>query len=310
MGTIERKNNLGEMSMHPVLFVIPIPFSDTKILIYSVFFSITVALVLGIYLGTRAAQNQGLPVETALNMTFFGLIALILGARLYAFFENPSFYFAHPLRLIKLWEGSLATYGGAIGGVLGCLAYLRVKRQPIFPFLDAYAPFGFLGIAIIRFGDFLNGTAFGKRTELPWGVSFPQDSFAFNYHRNHGWITSDAAASLPVHPAQLYSTITCLLIFGFLLIRTKRGKKFQGEIFVLGGLLYSGARFVIDFFRDDLRTHLPLGLSSTQWVGIIVFLILLVTYLLLRLKKRRAADMEPRERCGLEEPENRFQEEI
>ena len=53
--------------MHPVLFVIPIPFTDTKILIYSVFFSITVALVLGIFLGTRKAQEQGLPVETALK---------------------------------------------------------------------------------------------------------------------------------------------------------------------------------------------------------------------------------------------------
>jgi len=268
--------------MHPVLFVIPIPFSETKILIYSVFFSITVALVLGIYLGTRAAQKQGLPVETALNMTFFGLISLILGARLYAFFENPSFYFAHPLRLIKLWEGSLATYGGAIGGVLGCLIYLRVKKQPIFPFLDAYAPYGFLGIAIIRFGDFLNGTAFGKRTDLMWGVSFPKDSFAYNYHRNHGWITSDAASSLPVHPAQLYSTLICLLIFGCLLWRIKRGKAFQGEIFLFGGLIYSGARFLIDFARDDLRTHLPLQLSSTQWVGIFVFLILLAAYLLLR----------------------------
>ena len=267
--------------MHPILFVIPIPFSETKILIYSVFFSITVSLVLGIYMGTRAAQKQGLPVETALNMTFFGLIALILGARLYAFFENPSFYFVHPLRLIKLWEGSLATYGGAIGGVLGCLAYLLVKRQPVFSYLDAYAPYGFLGIAIIRFGDFLNGTAFGKRTELLWGVSFPKDSFAFNYHRNHGWITSDATVSLPIHPTQLYSTVICLLIFAFLLIRIHNGKKFQGEIFLLGGMLYTGARFLIDFFRDDLATTLPLKFSSTQWVGIIVFLILLVAYLLL-----------------------------
>jgi phosphatidylglycerol:prolipoprotein diacylglycerol transferase len=227
-------------------------------------------------------------VETALNMTFFGLISLILGARLYAFFENPSFYFAHPLRLIKLWEGSLATYGGAIGGVLGCLIYLRVKKQSIFPFLDAYAPYGFLGIAIIRFGDFLNGTAFGKRTDLPWGVSFPKDSFAYNYHRNHGWITSDAASSLTVHPAQLYSTLVCLLIFGFLLWRNRKGKAFQGEIFLLGGLVYSGARFLIDFARDDLRTHLPLHLSSTQWVGIFVFLVLLAAYLLLRFMRGKA----------------------
>jgi phosphatidylglycerol---prolipoprotein diacylglyceryl transferase len=268
--------------MHPVLFVIPLPFSDTKILIYSVFFSITVALVLGIYLGTRAAQKQGLPVETALNMTFFGLICLILGARLYAVFENPSFYVSHPLRLIKLWEGSLATYGGVIGGVLGCVAYLRVKKQPVFSFLDAYAPYGFLGIAIIRFGDFLNGTAFGKRTSLPWGLSFPQESFAYNYHRNHGWISADAVASLPVHPTQLYCTGVCLAIFLFLVWRTRRGKRFQGEIFLTGGLVYSVGRFLIDFARDDLRTHLPLQLASTQWVGIFVFFVLAFAAVFLR----------------------------
>jgi phosphatidylglycerol---prolipoprotein diacylglyceryl transferase len=272
--------------MHPVLFVIPLPFSDTKILIYSVFFSITVSLVLGIYLGTRAAQQQALPVETALNMTFFGLIALILGARLYAFFENPSFYFTHPLRLIKLWEGSLATYGGAIGGVLGCLLYLALKKQKVFPFLDAYAPYGFLGIAIIRFGDFLNGTAFGKRTDLFWGVCYPKDSFAYNHHRNHGWISPDKMESLAVHPSQLFETVACLLIFGFLLWRNRRGKKFQGEIFLLGGILYSGARFMIDYCRDDLRTHLPLHLASTQWVGIFVFLTLAVTYLYLNTRHK------------------------
>lgn len=274
--------------MHPVLFVIPIPFTETKILIYSVFFSITVALVLGIYLGTRKAQDQGLPVETALNMTFFGLICLILGARLYAFFENPSFYLAHPLRLIKLWEGSLATYGGAIGGVIGCLGYLLVKREPIFPYLDAYAPYGFLGISIIRAGDFLNGTAFGKRTELPWGIAFPKDSFAYNYHLNHGWIRTDAMQSLPVHPTQLYSSLLCLSIFGWTLYRLSRTKKFPGEVFLLGGGLYVVGRFFIDFLRDDLRRTLPLHLSSTQWVGICVFVVLLIGWVFLTLRNRTA----------------------
>ena len=279
--------------MHPVLFVIPLPFTETKILIYSVFFSITFALVLGIYLGTRTAQKQGLPVETALNMTFFGLIALILGARLYAFFENPSFYMAHPLRLIKLWEGSLATYGGAIGGVMGCLGYLLAKRQPIFPFLDAYAPYGFLGIGIIRVGDFLNGTAFGKRTDLPWGISFPKESFAYNYHLNHGWIGPDAASSLPVHPTQLYSALTCFLVFGLLLYRLSKPRRFPGEIFLLGGSLYVGSRFIIDFFRNDLRTHLPLGLASTQWVGICVFVILVTAWIILSLKRKKSTRLNP-----------------
>lgn len=265
--------------MHPVLFVIPVPFTDTKILIYSVFFSITVALVLGICLGTRAAQKEGLPVETALNMTFFGLIGLILGARLYAFFENPSFYFNHPLRLIKLWEGSLGTYGGAIGGVLACLTYLMLKRQNPSAYLDTYSPYAFLGIGIIRVGDWMNGTAFGKPTGLPWGISFPKDSFAYNHHLNRGWIRPDAIASLPVHPSQLYETISCFLIFCLLLALTTRMRDSPGSRFLLGASLYAGSRFFIDFLRDDLRRQLPWDLASTQWVGIAVLGSLLLAWL-------------------------------
>ena len=267
--------------MHPVLFVIPLPFSETKILIYSVFFSITVALVLGIYLGTRAAQKQGLDVETALNMTFFGLIGVILGARIYAFFENPDFYLSHPLRFLQLWEGSLATYGAAIGGVLCCLLYLLIKRERLFAYFDAYAPYGFLGIAIIRFGDFLNGTAYGRKTDVLWGVVFPKDSFAYKHHVAHGWIATGSAEALPVHPTQLYSSVVCILIAVALLVRTGRGKKFNGEIFLLGGLAYTFLRFFVDLLRDDLATGLPLHLASTQWVGIILFLVMCVAYAVL-----------------------------
>lgn len=273
--------------MHPVLFVIPLPFTDTKILIYSVFFSITVALVLGIYLGTRAAEQEGLPVETALNMTFFGLIGVILGARLYAFCENPGFYFDHPLRLIKLWEGSLGTYGGAIGGTMGCLGYLLLKRQPLTAYFDVYVPYAFLGIAIIRVGDFLNGTAFGKRTTLPWGVSFPKGSFAYNRHLGHGWIGPDAASSLPVHPTQLYSALSCFLIFLLLLAPSGKLKASPGSRFLLGSILYAGSRFFIDFLRDDLRRQPPWNLASTQWVGIAVLCCLVLGWFGLTVVRRR-----------------------
>jgi phosphatidylglycerol:prolipoprotein diacylglycerol transferase len=277
--------------MHPVLFVIPLPFTETKILIYSVFFSITLALVLGIYLGTRAVQNEGLPVETGLNMTFFGLIGVILGARLYAFFENPAFYFNHPLRLIKLWEGGLGTYGGAIGGVLGSLGYLVLKRQPLSAYFDVYAPYAFLGIGIIRIGDFLNGTAFGRTTGLPWGVSFPKGSFAYNRHLSHGWIGPDAVSSMPVHPTQLYSTTLCFLIFFLLLALASRLKKSPGSRFLLGAGLYAGTLFFIDFLRDDLRRQPPWNLASTQWVGIAVLCSLLLAWYCLALARKRR---EPR----------------
>ena len=267
--------------MHPVLFVIPIPFLDTEIFIYSVYFSMTFALILAIYLGTRAAQNEGLPVEIALNMIFFGLIALILGARIYAFFVNPSLYLSDPLRIIKLWEGDLATYGGVIGGVMGCIGYLRLKKQPVFLFLDVYAAYGYLGLGIIRVGDFLNGTAFGRETDLPWGVSFPEGSFAYNYHLGHGWILSDASASLPVHPTQLYSAVTCFAIFLILIFSTSKIRKFSGNRFLAGACIYMAIRLIIDYLREDIQKNLLWNLASTQWVGIILLCIIIPTWIYL-----------------------------
>lgn len=254
--------------MHPVLFEIPIPFSDIRILIYSVFFSITLSLLVAILLGTRAAQKRGLSVDAALNMTLYGLVGLILGARIYAICENPSFYLAHPLRIIRLWEGSLATYGGAIGGVLACTLYLRLKKQPLFDYLDVYAPFGFLGLGIIRVGDFLNGTAFGKRAEMPWAVRFPKDSFAYRYHLQKGWLEAGATSSLPVHPTQLYEALLSLFLCAALLLWSRSGKRApSGAAFLVGSLCYAVFRFPIDLLRQDLNTSLPLGLASTQWVG-------------------------------------------
>lgn len=256
-------------NVYPVLFEIRVPFSDVRILIYSVFFSITLSLLLAIVLGTRAVQNRDLSVDVALNMTLFGLIGLILGARVYAICENPSFYFSHPLRAIQLWEGSLATYGGAIGGVLGCATYLWLKKQPVFDFLDVYAPYGFLGLGIIRVGDFLNGTAFGKRADLPWAVRFPKDSFAYKYHLQRGWLESGADASLPVHPTQLYEALVSLFLCGVLLFWFRFPKRTpSGAIFLAGSLGYAVLRFAIDLLRQDLDTRLPLGLASTQWVGL------------------------------------------
>jgi len=265
--------------MHPILFTIPLPFTDAKILIYSVFFSITFALVLAIYLGTQAAQKERLPAEIALNMTFFGLIGLILGARLYVFFENPSFYLSHPVRFIKLWEGSLATYGGGLGGVWACMLYLYIKKQPILTFLDVYAPYGFLGLGIIRTGDFLNGTAFGKLTDMPWGVSFPKESFAYNFHISHGWIGPEAATSLPIHPTQLYSAVTCFIICLILLYRPVKISKFPGNRFLAGASLYAAIRLIVDHFRDDLNKQLLWNLSSTQWVGIMVLCTLIMVWI-------------------------------
>jgi prolipoprotein diacylglyceryltransferase len=92
---------------------------------------------------------------------------------------------------------------------------------------------------------------------------------------------------MPVHPTQLYSAISCFLIFFLLLALGSRLKKSPGNRFLLGAGLYAGSRFLIDFLRDDLQRHPPWNLASTQWVGIAVLCSLLLAWYCLALARKR-----------------------
>ena len=165
--------------MKPVLLQIPFPFSEAPFVIYSITTAMTVSFLVAIFFGCKEAARRGIPLHKALDVAFWGIIFVVLGARVYTIIETPGMYRGDWLRFFKLWEGSMATYGGVIGGFIGCTTYMLFKRIPFWVFLDAIAPYSFLAISITRIGDLLNGTCFGKVTYLPWGISFPKMSFAY-----------------------------------------------------------------------------------------------------------------------------------
>lgn len=188
-------------------------------------------------------------------------------------------------RSLMFWSGGLTYYGGLILACVTAFFLCRRWKLPFLSFSDLTAPLVALGLAFGRLGCFLAGCCFGKTTDMPWGLRFPEMSDAFKHHRD---LYPDALsaqfaetgiwASLPVHPTQLYECFGALALFAFLWFYRRKRIAFEGQ--ALGELLssYAVLRFVIEIWRDDVRGGYLL--STSQWIsiGTLIFGIALIIH--------------------------------
>jgi phosphatidylglycerol:prolipoprotein diacylglycerol transferase len=105
-----------------------------------------------------------------------------------------------------------------------------------------------LGYAVYRIGCLLNGCCFGTVTDVPWAVTFGQNSEAFALQVAAGLVPPGAPHTLPVHPTQLYHALLGVVIF---LVLTRMKSDVPGSRFAMGLIFYGAGRFVIEFFRGD-----------------------------------------------------------
>jgi len=191
-------------------------------------------------------------LETLLTYMMIGTIA---GARLgHCLFYDPIYYLSNPLKILMVWEGGLASHGGAIG-ILTALYIYSNKRpeQPYLWILDRMVIAIALAGLFIRLGNFFNSEILGIPSNVPWAIIF------------------DRIDSAPRHPAQLYESIAYGLIFvGLYRIYVKLGEK-TPKGFLLGLFLVSvfGFRICIEFVKEKQATYsAELSLSVGQLLSI------------------------------------------
>lgn len=227
-------------------------------------------LILGrIRVSQTHIKNQGFEVRDVEDILFYGVLGVVLGGRLgYCLFYMPTHYLAHPLDILKVWEGGMSFHGGFLG-VLAALAMFAKKRQfKFFTVSDFIAPLVPFGLAFGRLGNFINGELWGRPTDLPWAMIFPQ-----------------AGDQLARHPSQLYQFAGEGLLLGIGLWLYAKYPRRIGQVsgaFLLG---YGIFRFLAEFAREPDRFlgTLSMGLSMGQWLSIPM--ILLGIYLLNRQTK-------------------------
>jgi phosphatidylglycerol:prolipoprotein diacylglycerol transferase len=217
--------------------------------------AVAVAALAGLWLFGREVRRSGLPEDTV-NAAIWGVLGGLLGAKLLWTIE---FSGTAPVTSLLFSRGGLSWFGGWLGGVTTGLLLLRRARVPILRALSAAAPALALGHAIGRIGCFLVGDDYGKPTDLPWAVAFPQ-----------GLPPTD----VPVHPTQLYETVLLLPVVMLLLHWRHAGRDDRvvfGRYLVLAGII----RFGIEFVRINRHILGPFTLAQLIAMTLVVIGIVL-----------------------------------
>jgi len=141
-------------------------------------------------------------------------------------------------------------------------------RLPLGRFADGFLPTVGVGIAIARVGCFLHGCCFGTLCSWPWCVTFPRDTYIYQYHADLGVLPPGAERTLPIHPLQLYFCAAGLLITAAALWWHPR-KRYHGEVALVGLVLFSTSTALLEFLRADAQPRLYWGaLPQLTWIAL------------------------------------------
>jgi len=185
-------------------------------------------------------KREGLSMKLLDKLATYLVIATVVGARLgHCLFYEPSYYLSNPLEILKVWEGGLASHGGAIGIIIALWLYSRKYDVKILWILDRTAIPTALVAFFIRMGNLVNSEIFGVPTDLPWGFRF------INAY-------DPTLAIDPRHPTQIYEGLVYLLIFAFLMYQyyRKREERNNGFFLSMFLILVFSARFFIEFLKE------------------------------------------------------------
>ena len=259
-------------NVSPDIFTIPefMGFGPFTIRWYGLLFA--AGFLIGQQIMTHIFKKEGKPLEDIDTLTLVMVAATVLGARLGHFlFYEPEVFIKNPLEIILPPFAGLASHGALIGILLGLWLYTRKRESTGQTFLwltDRMIILVALAGAFIRFGNLMNSEIVGKVTDVPWGFIFMQNMEYSQY---------------PRHPAQLYESISCLILFFVLFALWNKYKAATPRGLLLGvGLVWIFAfRFVDEFLKENqvnFEDALPLNMG--QFLSIPA--VLLGIYLIVR----------------------------
>ncbi len=224
---------------------------------------VAIAFLVALWMAGRLARQAGLNSDAVTNLGIYCALAAITGAKIMMILVDLPYYMQHPGEILSL--STLRAGGVFYGGLIAALAiswwYMRQARLPLAKTADVFAPAIALGHGIGRLGCFSAGCCWGVHSSLPWAVTFTDP------------VAKDLVGvplNTPLHPTQLYESFAEFVIFGILYRRI--GKQHRpGAIISLYLILYSTARFIVEFFRYHEQGNLWGGpLDTSQWISIIL----------------------------------------
>lgn len=241
------------MLLHPQFDPVALQLGPLAVRWYGLMYLAGFALFLGLGRWRIRAGGSGWSVKDLDDLLFFGVLGVVLGGRLgYGVFYQLAEYLEHPLRIFFVWQGGMSFHGGLLGVIVAMLLFARRRSRPFLEVADFVAPLTPLGLAAGRLGNFINGELWGRPTDGPWGMVFPQ------------------VDALPRHPSQLYEfALEGLALFALLWLFSRRPRPMGAVsgMFLAG---YGTFRFVVEFARepDAFLGFLVMGWTMGQWLSL------------------------------------------
>ncbi len=202
----------------------------------------------------RTLNRPGWDSKFLDDLLFYGVLGVVLGGRLgEVLFYNPGYYFAHPEKILAVWEGGMSFHGGFLGVLVAMVLFARSRNIGWLALMDFIAPLTPPGLAFGRIGNFINGELWGRPTDMPWGMVFPQ------------------VDDLPRHPSQLYEfALEGVALFVLLWLYSRKPRP-TGAVLGLSIAAYGCFRFLAEFTRtpdDGIFGLMTFGVSMGQWLSL------------------------------------------
>lgn len=248
--------------MHQYLFFV----GDFPIRAYGLILSLSIILATGV--AYFLAKQDGRWHNHIVDIGIYSGIAGIVGARLWdVFFFDWAYYSHHLSEIFYVWQGGMAIQGGIVFGVGAGTIYAKRHKIDILALADIVAPAIILGQAIGRCANLLNGDAFGAPTGGNFGIIYPETTLAYHTY-----------GAQPLWPAEVWEGQIDFVIFALLLI-FRAFPHAKGQAFSLYIMLYSLARFGLEFLRGDYANPVFLGFTSAQTTSLVAFILALIFFI-------------------------------
>ncbi|EON91327.1 phosphatidylglycerol-prolipoprotein diacylglyceryl transferase [Marinobacter lipolyticus SM19] len=235
------------MLQHPQFDPVAISLGPLKIHWYGLTY--LVGFIAGWWLGRIRARKPWSPLneEQVGDLLFYIALGVILGGRFgYVVFYNFDTFIADPLWLLRVWEGGMSFHGGLLGVMFAMWWYGRKVGSGFWKMADFVAPLVPIGLGAGRMGNFINGELWGKPTDVPWGMVFPQ-----------------APDALARHPSQLYQFALEGVVFFIILWWFSSKPRPRMAVSGLFLACYGVFRFLVEFVRQP---DAQIGYLAFDWL--------------------------------------------
>ena len=256
--------------MHPYL----VRFGDLSVPAYPILYGLGITLGCAVLL--LLAAKERINVRKLAHLILVLTLSCALGGRLFYVLHHIGEFTGNWEKAFRLSYGGQVFYGGLLLGIPSVLIFSRLANLHWGRVFDLTAVATPAGLALGRWACFCRGCCYGRITNLPWAVEFPKHidvnghivgSLPFLRQMDQGLITESASHSLPVHPAQIYSSLLSVVVFIVMLWFWRTGFA-KGRLLFIYLILYSSTRFIVEFTRDNQMAFA--GLTVAQVLSVII----------------------------------------